>query len=62
MVLTIGGTEIQSMAKAEIVEGTVSSVKDNDYVKLDGTTYNYNRAYCVKVSNAEAGLVNLDER
>ena len=38
VVLTIGGTEIQSMAKAEIVEGTVSSVKDNDYVKLDGTT------------------------
>ena len=36
VVLTIGGTEIQSMAKAEIVEGTVSSVKDNDYVKLDG--------------------------
>ena len=61
VVLTIGGTEIQSMAKAEIVEGTVSSVKDNDYVKLDGTTYNYNRAYCVKVINAEAGLVNLDD-
>ena len=61
VVLTIGGTEIQSMAKAEIVEGTVSSVKDNDYVKLDGTTYNYNRAYCAKVINAEAGLVNLDD-
>ena len=61
VVLTIGGTEIQSMAKAEIVEGTVSSVKDNDYVKLDGTTYNYNRAYCTTVINSAKGLVNLDD-
>ena len=62
VLVTIGQKEIQSMAVAETVSGTVSGVKDNDYIRLDGTTYNYNRAYTVdSLYNKNAGLVNLDD-
>ena len=63
VLVTIGSKEIQTMAVAETVEGTVDAVKGSDYVSIDGTTYNYNRMYCVNVlSNSTAGLVDLDER
>ena len=52
------------MDKAETVEGTVNSVKENDYLKIDGTTYNYNYAYTVdsvlKGYDKAKGLYDLD--
>ncbi len=47
VLVTVANDAIKSMAKAETVEGTVNTVKSNDYLKLDGTTYNYNYAYTV---------------
>ena len=43
---------IETMALAETVEGTVSAVKANDYLTIDGNPYNYNYAY------ATGGVVN----
>ena len=37
--------EIQSLTLAETVNGTVSAVRDSDYLRMDGTTYNYNYGY-----------------
>ena len=62
VLVTIGQGEIQSMAVAETVEGTVDAVRDNSYLRIDGTTYYYNRAYCVDdLYNSTAGLTNLDD-
>ena len=62
VLVTIGQGEIQSMAVAETVEGTVDAVRNNSYVRIDGTTYYYNRAYCVDdLYNSTAGLTNLDD-
>ena len=43
---------IETMALAETVEGTVSAVKANDYLTIDGSPYDYNYAY------ATDGVVN----
>ena len=45
VVVNIADGDIEAMTLAETVEGTVSAVKANDYLKIDGTTYNYNYAY-----------------
>ena len=45
VVVNIADGDIEAMTLAETVEGTVSAVKANDYLRIDGTTYNYNYAY-----------------
>ena len=45
VVVNIANGSIETMTLAETVEGTVSAVKDNDYLKIDGNPYNYNYAY-----------------
>ena len=45
VVVNIADGSIETMTLAETVEGTVSAVKDNDYLKIDGNPYNYNYAY-----------------
>ena len=37
--------EIQSMDLAETVEGTVTSIRNSDYLRMDGSLYNYNYGY-----------------
>ena len=61
VLVTIGQDEIQSMAVAETVEGTVDAVRNDSYVRIDGTTYNYNRLYCIDLYNRMTGLTNLDD-
>ena len=62
--VTVANDAIKSMDKAETVEGTVNSVKENDYLKIGGTTYNYNYAYTVdsvlKGYDKAKGLYDLD--
>ena len=41
---TYAGNEVQSIAKAKVVEGKVNSAK-SDSVKLDGTSYDYSKVY-----------------
>ena len=64
VLVTVANDAIKSMDKAETVEGTVNSVKENDYLKIDGTTYNYNYAYTVdsvlKGYDKAKGLYDLD--
>ena len=45
VVVNIADGNIEAMSLAETVEGTVGAVKDNDYLKIDGTRYDYNYAY-----------------
>ena len=45
VIVGVGDGAIEAMSLAETVEGTVSAVKDNDYLKIDGNPYNYNYAY-----------------
>ena len=45
VVVNIADGDIEAMTLAETAEGTVSAVKANDYLRIDGTTYNYNYAY-----------------
>ena len=45
VVVNIADGSIEAMSLAETVEGTVSAAKANDYLKIDGTPYNYNYAY-----------------
>ena len=62
VIVTVGAGEIQSMAVAETVEGSVTGVSSDSYVRVDGVTYNYNRAYCVStLYNSESGLVDLED-
>ena len=43
VVYTYANDEIQSVVKAESVEGTVTKVKDKDNFSLDGTSYSYSK-------------------
>ena len=62
VIVTVGAGEIQSMAVAETVEGSVTGVSSDSYVRVDGVTYNYNRAYCVStLYNSDSGLVDLED-
>ena len=68
VIVTVASGEIQSMAVAETVEGTVTGVSENSYVRVDGVTYNYNRAYTMDEDDDNegdprigTGLVNLDD-
>ena len=62
VIVTVGSQEIQSMDVAETVEGTVTGVSSASYVRVDGVTYNYNRAYTGETGGRlGAGLVNLDD-
>ena len=45
VVYTYANDEIQSVVKAESVEGTVTKVKDKDNFSLDGTSYSYSRTW-----------------
>ena len=56
---------IETMTLAETVEGTVSAVKNNDYLHIDGTPYNYNYAYTTGAvlngySDTNRGLYDLE--
>ena len=62
VIITVGAGEIQSMTVAETVEGSVTGVSSDSYVRVDGVTYNYNRAYCVStLYNSDSGLVDLED-
>ena len=52
--------EIQSLDLAKTVEGTVTAVRNADYVRMDGTTYNYNYGY-TGASRILAALYDLDD-
>ena len=62
VVVGIAQGAIETMAKAEAVEGTVNSVKSLDSLTLNGESYKYNYAYTGtdkgRVSN---GLIDLEE-
>ena len=45
VVVNIADGNIEAISLAETVEGTVGGVKDNDYLRIDGTRYDYNYAY-----------------
>ena len=64
VLVTVADNTIKSIAKAESVSGTVNSVKENDYLKMGGATYNYNYAYTIdsviKGYDKAKGLYDLD--
>jgi len=62
VVVTVGSNEIQSMAIATTVEGNVDAISENSNIVVEGTKYNYNRAYTGGGSNRiGAGLIDLDD-
>ena len=62
VVVGIAQGAIETMAKAETVEGTVNSVKSLDSVTVAGTPYNYNYAYTgTDNGRISSGLIDLEE-
>ena len=65
VIVNIANGSIEAMSLAETVEGTIAAVKDNDYLRIDGTTYNYNYAYTTGnllagYSDTNKGLYDLE--
>lgn len=51
VLVTVANNEVKTMELAESVKGTVSAVKTDSYVKIDGTKYNYNAGVLAKVED-----------
>ena len=60
VVVGIADGNIETMALAQVVEGTVNSVKAFDSLTMEGTPYNYNYAYTSNAPIIHYGLVDLD--
>ena len=62
VVMGIANGNIETMAVAETVEGSIAAVKDFDSVEIGGTKYNYNYGYTATAPGnlINAGLVDLD--
>ena len=54
-----GSNEIQSMVPAESVQGTVTALS-SDYLRIDGTAYDFNDAYSNSLGINDTCLVYLD--
>ena len=54
-----GSNEIQSMVPAESVQGTVTALS-SDYLRIDGTAYDFNDAYSNSLKINDTCLVYLD--
>ena len=54
-----GSNEIQSMVPAESVQGTVTALS-SDYLRIDGTAYDFNKAYSNSLGINDTCLVYLD--
>ena len=63
VVMGIANGNIETMAVAETVEGSIDAVKDFDSVEIGGTKYNYNYGYTATAAPhtlINIGLVDLD--
>ena len=62
VVMGIANGNIETMAVAETVEGSIDAVKDFDSVEIGGTKYNYNYGYTATAPGnlINVGLVDLD--
>lgn len=47
-----GTDDIQTVEKAKVVEGKITTVKKDDYIKMDGTTYNMNVNYVLDLDDS----------